>query len=157
MSHHQPNHEHRLSVLDAIDSSSVTRRGALGTIAAAAVTVAGARPTDAAPAIDPIYAAIEAHRKAAAVEQAAWDEVNRLHELADISPFDERALTDGPNVAAWDAREKFAETVPTTLSGLRAMVVYADELEDENPEAFWDPGDRRLLETLATAVKALMK
>ncbi len=48
-----------------------SRRSILGAIAAstAAVTVAGARPTDAAHATDPIYAAIERHKAAA----AAWD------------------------------------------------------------------------------------
>jgi hypothetical protein len=60
----------------AIDASQSTgnprsRRSILGAIAAstAAVTVAGARPTDAAHATGPIYAAIERHKAAA----AAWD------------------------------------------------------------------------------------
>src|SRR6187200_2667294 len=48
-----------------------SRRSILGATAAstAAVTVAGARPTDAAHATDPIHAAIEWHKAAA----AAWD------------------------------------------------------------------------------------
>jgi hypothetical protein len=107
-------------------------------------------PLQAAAAIDPIFAAIEAHRKAAAVEQAAWDAVNADEK---ISPSDERALTDGPNAAAYDALEKFAETVPTTLPGLRAMILYADKLETEHTDPF---SDCDLLETLATAVKALI-
>jgi hypothetical protein len=37
-------------------------------------------------------------------------------------------LTDGPANAAWDARDQFAETVPTTLPGLLAMIIYANEL-----------------------------
>jgi hypothetical protein len=192
-----------------------TRRHLLTMVAGGAV--AAAIPADARAypghAADPIFAAIEAHRKAATVEEAAWDEVDRLHELADerVGPLEieipsmiepgttvlasdwghieatiprseypdlfehyvalledrkaARAAIIGaengpavvPYVEAWAAREKFAETIPTTLPGLRAMIVYADELEDEDPEAFWNPGDRRLLETLATAAQTLMR
>jgi hypothetical protein len=134
-------------------NTSLTRRGALGAIAAAtAVTVAGARPTDAAPVIDPIYAAIEAHRKAAAVEQAAWDEVNRRYELGEkFSPSEEDALTDGPNVAASYALDEFAATIPTTLPGLLAMIVYASEADDVIPEAF-----NLCQQSLVTAAQTLM-
>lgn len=193
-------------------TNTTTRRHLL-TIAAGAA--AAAIPSAAVAGIpasaDPIFASIAAHRNAAAVEQAAWDEINRLTALADekVGPFeieipsmvepgtvqasdwvhieqaiprrkypdlfkhyvallkdrkaareaiigDECASTDGPNAEAWDAREKFAETVPTTLAGLRAMIIYADELEEEDPEWLWNPGDYRLLETLATAAKALL-
>jgi hypothetical protein len=100
-----------------------TTRRQLLTIAAGAV--AAAIPAALAyPGPDPIYAAIEKHRKAAAVEQAAWDHVNRR---PDLSRDDECALTDGPCKEAWDAREKFAETVPTTIPGMRAMIIYANE------------------------------
>lgn len=58
------------SAIDAPQSPTKphSRRSVLGAIAAstAAVTVAGARPTDAAHATDPIYAAIERHKAAAA-------------------------------------------------------------------------------------------
>jgi hypothetical protein len=136
-------------------TNTTTRRHLL-TIAAGGA-VAAAIPADirAYPghAADPIFAAIEAHRKANAVEQAAWDEVNRLHELADekISPSDEHALTDGPNAEAFDAQKEFAGTVPTTIPGLLAMIVYASELDDQDPEVFSD-----CRETLATAAQALM-
>jgi len=130
-----------------------TTRRHLLTIAAGGA-VAAAIPADgrAYPghAADPIYAAIEAHRKAAAVEQAAWDAVNADEK---ISLSDERAMTDGPNAEAWHALKKFAETVPTTLPGLRAMIVYANELEAEHTDPF---SDCDLLYTLATAVEALM-
>jgi len=60
-----------------------TRRHLL-TIAAGGA-VAAAIPADARayPGPDPIYAAIDADRKAAAVEQAVWAEFNRLSEIAD--------------------------------------------------------------------------
>jgi hypothetical protein len=61
-----------------------TTRRHLLTIAAGGA-VAAAIPADARayPGPDPIYAAIDAHRKAAAVEQAVWAEFNRLSEIAD--------------------------------------------------------------------------
>jgi hypothetical protein len=49
-------------------------------------------------------------------------------------------LTDGPANAARDARDRFAETVPTTLPGLLAMIVYANELAGDDPDAFGDGG-----------------
>jgi hypothetical protein len=131
-------------------TNTTTRRHLLTIAAAGAVAAAGIPAADARvyPGHDPIFAAIEAHRKLAAVEQAAWDEVSRLTELADkkVGPparndarqaiTDERALTDGPNAAASDALDEFAETVPTTLPGLLAMIVYASEANDVIPEAF---------------------
>jgi hypothetical protein len=116
-----------------------------GAVAAAIPAEARAYPGHAA---DPIYAAIEAHRKAAAVEQAAWDAVNADEKT---SRSDECALTDGPNAAACDAVDEFAETVPTTLRGLLAMIVYASELDDQDPEAF-----NLCQQSLATAAQALM-
>jgi hypothetical protein len=135
---------------------STTRRAFINTIAALpiAAAVPAIAPAAASQAIDPIFAAIEAHRKAAAIEQAAWDEVNRRHELGKkFSPSEEDALTDGPNIAASYALDEFAETVPTTLPGLRAMILYANKPEAEHTDPF---SDCDLLETLATAVKALI-
>jgi hypothetical protein len=127
-----------------------TRRHLLTAVAAAIPADARAYPGHAA---DPIFAAIEAHRKAAAVEQLAWDEVNRLHELADekVGRAFECALTDGPNAATGAALDEFAETVPTTLPGLLAMIVYASEANDVIPEAF-----NLCQQSLVTAAQALM-
>jgi hypothetical protein len=57
----------------------------------------------------------------------------------------------GPELKALRA---FAETVPTTLPGLLAMIVYAGECSENDAEAFADP-DCSLIETLGTAAKAL--
>jgi hypothetical protein len=66
-------------------------------------------------------------------------------------------LTDGLANAAWDARDQFAETVPTTLPGLLAMIVYANELAEQDPGGLTDgESHRTLLQTLATAAKALI-
>jgi hypothetical protein len=53
----------------------------VGTLAAAAMPIAA--PYSAACAVDPIYAAIEAHRKAYATMQAIFAEHRRAHSLAD--------------------------------------------------------------------------
>ncbi len=187
-----------------------TRRKFLSVAAAASVV---GIPTSASRASepDPIYAAIEAHRKAAAAADAVFAESSRLHQLAykmvgplqievpnmiepgttakvrcwfdveQVIPHEQypdlnehycklledrsaaRAeihgdtdeLTDGPANAAWDARDQFAETVPTTLPGLLAMIVYANEVAEEDPDAFTGDGDRSLLQTLATAARAV--
>jgi hypothetical protein len=192
-----------------------TRRRML-TIAAGGA-VAAAIPADArvypGHAADPIFAAIEAHRKADAAADIAFAESSRLYQLANkmVGPSqievpnmvepgttakvwifwdveqvipheqypdlndhycklledrsaaraeiygDTDALTDGPTNAAWDARDRFAETVPTTLPGLLAMIVYASELAEQNQDALTD-GERActLLQTLATAAEALI-
>jgi hypothetical protein len=160
---------------------------------------------------DPIYAAIEAHRKAAAAADVAFAESSRLYRLAtkmvgpskievpnmvepgttaevlcfydveQVIPHEQypdlndhyctllsersaaRAeiygdtdeLTEGPADAAWDARDRFAETVPTTLPGLLAMILYANELAEDDPDAFGD-GDCTLLQSLAAAAEALI-
>ena len=61
---------------------------------------------------------------------------DRCAALAEIHG-DTDELTDGPANAAWDARDQFAETVPTTLPGLLAMIVYANELAEEDSDAFF--------------------
>jgi hypothetical protein len=52
----------------------------VGTLTVAAMP--GAAPDSTACAVDPIYAAIEAHRKADAVADAAFAESSRLYQLA---------------------------------------------------------------------------
>jgi hypothetical protein len=195
-------------------STSPTRRNILGTIAAAAAatTIAG-KPAAAGPIVaDPIYAAIEAHRKADAAADVAFAESSRLYRLAnemvgpskievpnmvepgttakvlcfydveqvipherypDLNDYycklledrsaaraeihgDTDKLTDGPATAASLERDRFSETVPTTLPGLLAMIIYANELAEEDSDAFSGDGDCTLLQTLATAAKALI-
>jgi hypothetical protein len=54
-----------------------------------------------------------------------------------------------------DALLAFAETVPTTLPGLLAMIIYADNVVEQNAEAFAD-SDCPIIESLATAAKNLI-
>jgi hypothetical protein len=166
-----------------------------------------------APAItlspDPIFAAIDAHRKAYAASATASAEIQRLHDLADqivgrgieipsmIEPgtiitatiwsdiekaipsatypdeyahhsalFDRHyeahfAITGDTDLigeeeykAEWVAIGNFADTVPTTLAGLLAMISHAVEIRETEPDAFADH-HCNLIENLATAAKNL--
>jgi hypothetical protein len=145
------------------DHSDTTRRRFLTSAAGAAATSAIPTATlTAAPAVDPIYAAIDAHRKVNAVSQAAWAESTRLYELADEKVGQDRkdakevargyedAVEEGPNAVAFRAQKEFYETVPTTLQGVLAMILYANELDGEDPEVFNDCQN-----ALAAAAQAL--
>jgi hypothetical protein len=57
--------------------------------------------------------------------------------------------------AEWDALGEFADTVPTTLAGLLAMIIYAAECQEHDLDAFTDR-DCPLIENLATAAKAMI-
>jgi hypothetical protein len=113
-------------------NTSLTRRGALGAIAAAtAVTVAGARPTDAAPAVDPIFAAIEKHRAAAAVWDAAVGVRADLPEGPAPMTDEQWEERDRLDDAVDDAREPLVDagvdlvgTKPTTHAGIIAAISY---------------------------------
>lgn len=95
---------------------------------------------------DPVFAAIEAHRRA----EAAFDEHARLEDRLDDEIPCERRLTrcgdevvptDDPRWIAYqrdyealhfaeqEAEDKLADVVPTTLQGVRAMLAYAVEVE----------------------------
>jgi hypothetical protein len=63
-------------------------------------------------------------------------------------------LVNEPADAEWLAAEELAETVPTTLPGLLAMLVYLGELDD--PSAFMEDNGQTLFETLASGAKALV-
>jgi hypothetical protein len=201
-------------------SAKQSRRSILGAIAAGSIaamvsTIAEPATATGAFPVDPIFAAIEAHRKAYATMHAVFAEYTRAHELADaevgpdhldissmIEPGttvratcwidieravpkkqypelyarhcralenrqdahrelvesllgDEDEATDevaGPELRALDA---FEETIPTTLPGLMAMIVYAGECSENNADAFADR-ECPLIENLAIAAKALI-
>jgi hypothetical protein len=192
-----------------------SRRAVLAGIAsAAALPLTSAFPTTANATSDPIFAAIEAHRKAYATMQAAFAEHRKAHEIADsqVGPahiYVPSMVDPGGTVEAscWidigravpreqypdlyahydgllsaqkaahavvvesligdedeDTEEfarpeletlrQFEATVPTTLAGLLAMLIYAGEITQRDPEAFADR-DSSLIETLATAAKEI--
>jgi hypothetical protein len=187
-----------------------TRRHLL-TIAAGGA-VAAAIPTAtlaAAPAVDPIFAAIDAHRQAHAASAAATAEIRRLVDLADQAvgraieipsmiepgttveasiwldvenaiPFatypeqhahylalldqhreariaitgDTDPIGEEEYAEEWDALGDFADTVPNTLAGLLAMLIYADEMLAKENDAFGEYHPN-LIESLATAARTI--
>jgi hypothetical protein len=79
-------------------------------------------PAPAAVAVDPVYAAIEAHRAANAVHLAAIDEVSRLEKIDWRTDWG--YITEKPCHAANDALEILLGAMATTLSGLFAKLAY---------------------------------
>jgi hypothetical protein len=116
-------------------NTSLTRRKILGTIAAAATAVA-AKPAGSAgigPTApdDPIYAAIEKHRAACIVWDAAVDVRASLPEGPEPMTDEQWEERDRLDDAEEDAREPLAAagvdlvtTAPTTLAGIVAAVSY---------------------------------
>jgi hypothetical protein len=96
-------------------NTSVTRRGVLGTIAAAtaALTTTGASSMSVAPVADPIFAAIDAFRRADAACSAVDGDIP--DELGDRQ---------------WDAYKAVLRTRPTTPGGLVALTTFAREQAD---------------------------
>lgn len=119
-------------------NTSPTRRNILGTIAAAgaaALTLTPARA--AAPGADPIYAAIERHKAAGAIWDAA---VTARAEFPDTDMDDEQAeqcdLLDEAQQIAWEPCEQSAidliNTAPTTLAGIVAAIQYVrSQMQDD--------------------------
>lgn len=77
--------------------------------------------------------------RAAIIEPLIGDEDEATGELA------------GPE---FEALQEFAETTPTTLKGLLAMVAYAGEIYAENADAF--DRDTPIFENMATAARAIV-
>ena len=53
----------------------------------------------------------------------------------------------------WDAHQAFAETEPTTLAGLLAMLIYAGEIAERGDREVFHEVD--IFPTIATAAKTL--
>jgi hypothetical protein len=51
--------------------------------------------------------------------------------IGDVDEFSDAACSD-----EFEALNEFAETAPTTLNGLLAMIIYAGEITDKNADAF---------------------
>jgi hypothetical protein len=121
----------------AIDDQQSTgkphsRRSVLGAIAAAtaAVTVAGARPAGAAPAVDPIYAAIERHKDLAKAFDAVWKLRAHCKDFGTLTEAEKarvRELNDATDAAGLPleaAAMDLFNTAPTTHAGIIAALRY---------------------------------
>lgn len=121
---------------------------------------------------DPIFAAIDACRTAKQASDHGYARKGWLHALAEKkfgeghrearNAFVDEALggdqddyTDAFAVALSDAYEAFAQTVPTTLAGLFAMLIFVDEAIDED-RFVCDVLDVTVFSSFATAAKSLI-
>jgi hypothetical protein len=111
---------------------------------------------------DPIFAAIERHRKAYAAMQAFDGEL--LEELL-AGTLSATKEAEGAMYAVADAEinavRVLARVVPTTLQGLLAMLVYIGDYAAENSGELLDAlnaeDSNALLGSLATAAKGLQQ
>jgi hypothetical protein len=143
-----------------------TRRTILARLAVLPIAVPAAATEP-----DPIFAAIDACRSAKQTSDEAYARVRKLRAwtkrrfgtgdeqrqarealIERALGCDEDTYTDNPAAALWDAYEAFAETVPTTLAGLFAMLAFADEVADREREFF---NDTAIFSTFAAAAAAL--
>jgi hypothetical protein len=73
------------------------------------------------------------------VEHAHYRELLSQHHAASLAITGDTDLIGEEEYAdEWDALGDFADTVPTTLAGLLAMIIYAAECSDKDPDAFTD-------------------
>src|SRR5436309_10007926 len=106
---------------------SLSRRTLMSGAALPAVAVlpaiANAAALPPAKPVDPIFAAIVAHR-------AAWDEFNaRCSVLAEAETPEAWAEYEDLTEAEYEAASKLADTAPTTLAGAVALLHYVADVE----------------------------
>ena len=132
-------------------NTSVTRRRLLGTAAATAgLAATGSSPIAAATGVDPIYAAIERHRAAAVVWDAAVDVWAKFPDGPKPMSIERRIERERINDAWRAARDALDDTgvdlintSPTTLGGIARALNYIREqmLQDDG---IYMPSDLRL-------------
>ena len=112
---------------------------------------------------DPIFVAIERHRKAYAAMQALDAELLNEHCAGTLNPMKEaeKAVLEIAS-AELDAVRQLIRVVPTTLHGLLAMLVYTGEYVATNLSDSLDygvdPEDAYvLLNSMASAARALQQ
>jgi hypothetical protein len=111
-------------------NTSSTRRNILGTIAAAGATALTLEPARAAaPAADPIYAAITVHRKAHIAHMASLELQSRFERRYGIGKGS--WVSTEPCHDEDDAFMAFVAEPATTVQGLFAKLAYFDELAGE--------------------------
>jgi hypothetical protein len=106
---------------------------------AAGGAVAAAIPTaalTAAPAIDPVFELIEAHRKARVAHYAAIRELARREARGD---WDSDWITEQPSVDDYDAFDRVVGAAATTPAGLFAKINYLREFAEREA---WMFGER---------------
>jgi hypothetical protein len=138
-------------------NTSVTRRNiitGIATIGAAAVGLTVAPDAGPAPAIDPVFELIDAHRKAHAAHVASLELQSRLEEKHGIGKVS--WISTKPCHEEDAAFVAFVAAPATTMPGLLAKLAYFDELADDF-ETEWMVHDRpecaALIQSFATSLK----
>jgi hypothetical protein len=122
-----------------IDRRALIRAGATATLAAGATVNLGAVALTRAAAADPIFALIEAHRRADKDFGAVLTRISREQE-ADACTFDhDKAEADASHLEV-EAMDAVLDLPATTAAGLVAALRYVESLSEENSSAF--PLDR---------------
>jgi hypothetical protein len=111
-------------------------------------------PTPVAPAIDPVFDLIDAHRKACAAHLAAIQLQNRVEKIRGAGRGN--WITEKPCHDENDAFEALVSAAVNTVPGLLAKLVYLQELA-ENEEWGWVIDDRdgvalHLIESFAASL-----
>jgi hypothetical protein len=105
-----------------------------------------------APALDPTFGLIEAHRAACLAHEAACVEQNRLEAVDD--PLAE-TISEAPCHTEWAAWDSLLETVPPTLAGLTAWSAYLEVQRQTEPWRLDEDAARQIVGTLAAALGSL--
>jgi len=124
-----------------MNATKQSRRAALGALASIpALALPVVATAGAAPAADPVFAAIEAHRASWVTLKAAIDRAERARGNRGAPPKDIQARDDADAAEhAADAAERAAmaalqQTPPTTATGLKAALGYFVKWDDDIPQ-----------------------
>jgi hypothetical protein len=117
----------------------------------AAVVIPPASPALRTALHDPVFALIEAHRKAGRDHEAALVEQARLEQIGD--PAADLA-GEGPCYAEFNAFDALLSGAATTLPGIRAKLAYLQDIAERDA---WMVGDRadcaaRLMESFTATI-----
>jgi hypothetical protein len=89
------------------------------------------------------------------VEHAHYRELlSQHHDAREAITGDTDPIGEKEFAAEWEMVGEFVETVPTTLAGLFAMLIYADQMLERGNDAFAEYHPN-LIESLATAARAI--
>jgi hypothetical protein len=89
------------------------------------------------------------------VEHAHYRELLTQHNTArEAITGDTDLIGEEEYAEEWEITGEFVETVPTTLAGLLAMLIYAGKMLERGNDAFGDHHPE-LIESLATAARAI--
>ena len=139
---------------------------ATGTLAVAAMPAIGIPMTEPACAVDPAFALIAEKRAADVVHCEAIDaqgEAEKRYGFRSVEQWDAAENCAAACCAANEIDWKLANTPPTTLAGVAAVLRFANEIEDAGAE--WPDTDTigaegwhyQLRATMAAAVEALIE